>query len=320
MLVCYAERADDDGCNSFPSHDTVASMVHASVDTVKKKVRAMESRGILARGDQSVAAYIRADRRPVVYDLMIPLSWFSNLDRIQEYRAALGRPPLSARSRPDLGGSPERVRRADFGVPRKAADGGASSTVVLQAPSCLEHGGASSPSTGVLQVLHGGASSTTTLPSNTPQEHSPTPPRATRAMTTHNDSTPKRQPATPRRKPTRVPEDFTPTPTMIDWARRECPTVGRRDHDKFMDYFRAAPDRIGMKKDWEATWRNWMRKTHDEGTGAGGYGRGTQPQAQRQPSKAELRAATAMESAARLQQRLTGTPMSGNVIQMEIER
>jgi hypothetical protein len=51
---------------------------------------------------------------------------------------------------------------------------------------------------------------------------------------------------------------------MVEWARRECPTVdGRRETEKFIDYFRAAPGAKGVKLDWLATWRNWMRKAEE---------------------------------------------------------
>lgn len=71
-------------------------------------------------------------------------------------------------------------------------------------------------------------------------------------------------PATPARerakRGTRLPEDFAPTPELIAWAREHAPTAGTADHDEFMDYWRAQPGQRGVKTDWPATWRNWMRK------------------------------------------------------------
>lgn len=59
---------------------------------------------------------------------------------------------------------------------------------------------------------------------------------------------------------TRLPDDFTVTEDMVDWARRETPNVGAKATDEFVDYWRAAPGQKGVKLDWVATWRNWMRK------------------------------------------------------------
>jgi hypothetical protein len=47
---------------------------------------------------------------------------------------------------------------------------------------------------------------------------------------------------------------------MVAWARANHPTVdGRAETERFKDHFRAAPGQKGVKLDWLATWRNWMR-------------------------------------------------------------
>ena len=51
---------------------------------------------------------------------------------------------------------------------------------------------------------------------------------------------------------------------MADWVRKEFPGIdGRRQTELFVDYFRAAPGQKGVKLDWIATWRNWMRKADE---------------------------------------------------------
>lgn len=72
--------------------------------------------------------------------------------------------------------------------------------------------------------------------------------------------------ATPKAKRgTRIPEPFTVTPEMVAWARSECPGL---DHkavtEKFIDHWRAQPGQRGVKLDWVATWRNWMRREHEQ--------------------------------------------------------
>lgn len=63
-----------------------------------------------------------------------------------------------------------------------------------------------------------------------------------------------------RKRGTRLPEDFAVTADMVAWARAQHPTVdGRAETERFRDHFRGAPGQKGVKLDWPATWRNWIR-------------------------------------------------------------
>lgn len=62
----------------------------------------------------------------------------------------------------------------------------------------------------------------------------------------------------------RLPEDWYPTPEQLDWAhatrvdldiQRQIP----QEVEKFRDYWHAKPGKDGVKLDWAATWRNWIR-------------------------------------------------------------
>jgi hypothetical protein len=130
VLATYAERADEDGCHAYPSVKTVAKRTRLSPDTVRRRVRDMQNRGLMALGDQAAAAWIAEESRPKVYDLRIPLGWFPNLERIQQYRAEQGRPPLTEDDRPAIAPAPDRKRRKDFGTkrPKKSQDGGVASS------------------------------------------------------------------------------------------------------------------------------------------------------------------------------------------------
>ncbi|WP_187289418.1 hypothetical protein [Xylanimonas cellulosilytica] len=67
-------------------------------------------------------------------------------------------------------------------------------------------------------------------------------------------------------KGTRIPEPFTVTPEMVAWVQAECPGIdGRRATAAFIDYWRAKPGQNGVKVDWPATWRNWMRREATSG-------------------------------------------------------
>jgi hypothetical protein len=79
---------------------------------------------------------------------------------------------------------------------------------------------------------------------------------------------------------------------MVEWARIEVPNVdGRYETAKFVDYWRGKSGQAATKKDWAATWRNWMRKANE-----------SQPSnvvAIRRPSTTDQRVAVALELAAK---------------------
>lgn len=57
----------------------------------------------------------------------------------------------------------------------------------------------------------------------------------------------------------RLPDDWTPDEVF---ARQEglSASACAREADKFRDYWRGQPGQRGVKTDWTATWRNWVRK------------------------------------------------------------
>jgi len=65
--------------------------------------------------------------------------------------------------------------------------------------------------------------------------------------------------AGPRKRGTRIPDDFAVTPEMVAWARERVPHVdGRLETEKFVNHWQAKTGRDATKLDWIATWRNWM--------------------------------------------------------------
>ena len=47
------------------------------------------------------------------------------------------------------------------------------------------------------------------------------------------------------------------------WANKERPELNAKSvADQFKDYWIAQPGQKGVKLDWEATWRNWVRNTN----------------------------------------------------------
>jgi len=67
---------------------------------------------------------------------------------------------------------------------------------------------------------------------------------------------------------TRIPDDFAVTGDMRAWAAKELPGVNTAwETSKFIDYWRGLSGAKSVKADWNSTWRNWMRRQAEEGTG-----------------------------------------------------
>lgn len=62
---------------------------------------------------------------------------------------------------------------------------------------------------------------------------------------------------------TRLPEDWFPSPLDIDGAAFMTAEARERELEKFRDYWRAVPGAKGRKLDWDATWRNWLRRAEE---------------------------------------------------------
>ncbi len=59
----------------------------------------------------------------------------------------------------------------------------------------------------------------------------------------------------------RIPDDFQPRQEDLDAMRGECPQVDLDAETRiFRDYWVAVPGAKGVKKNWHATWRNWIRR------------------------------------------------------------
>src|SRR3954466_7433407 len=90
ILVALAESAWSDGTDAFPSKKTIAEIAKIDPKTVQRRLKAMTGRRLIALGTQAAAAYIPEHFRPHVYDLMIPYSWFPDIDQVNAERKAKG--------------------------------------------------------------------------------------------------------------------------------------------------------------------------------------------------------------------------------------
>lgn len=77
-----------------------------------------------------------------------------------------------------------------------------------------------------------------------------------------------RENKTPARKGHRLPADWQPEPITgsLGIAVSGWPTAGfDRELDRFRDWAASASGPNALKTDWQAAWRNWLRKADDEG-------------------------------------------------------
>jgi hypothetical protein len=121
VLNRMADEVDESGEGCMLGTPTIARDIVSDTRSVRRALDSLEERGLIAKGDQARAAYIRADRRPIVYDLLIPAMCFADIKRTNERRAAQGRAPLTPENRPVQGPPPDdakRKRRDDVGKPR----------------------------------------------------------------------------------------------------------------------------------------------------------------------------------------------------------
>lgn len=76
------------------------------------------------------------------------------------------------------------------------------------------------------------------------------------------------KPKTTTDRGTRIPEDFAETSVtanMVEWARTECPDVdGRRETEKFVNYWLNRTGQAALGKRWDRAWRNWLIKAQQD--------------------------------------------------------
>ena len=60
----------------------------------------------------------------------------------------------------------------------------------------------------------------------------------------------------------RLPHDWVLTKSLGEWAQSERPDLNiRQTAEQFKDYWIAQAGQKGVKLDWSATWRNWVRNS-----------------------------------------------------------
>jgi len=67
------------------------------------------------------------------------------------------------------------------------------------------------------------------------------------------------------RRGTRLPDGWRPSDEVLAWAKREGIRNVLAPLESFADYWRSAPGSKGVKVDWDATYRTWVRREVETG-------------------------------------------------------
>ncbi|MCD9029406.1 hypothetical protein LDO26_14520 [Luteimonas sp. BDR2-5] len=66
-----------------------------------------------------------------------------------------------------------------------------------------------------------------------------------------------------RARGSRLPQEWQPGDADFEWALNERPDLDiRKEGERFRDYWIAKAGKDGIKADWPATWRNWIRNAN----------------------------------------------------------
>lgn len=82
------------------------------------------------------------------------------------------------------------------------------------------------------------------------------------ATTRHDTTQPPPSGEGVRGRASRIPIPFRLTDEMLAFARPLSVNI-EKETEKFVDYWKAQPGQKGVKLDWPATWRNWMRRASE---------------------------------------------------------
>lgn len=81
----------------------------------------------------------------------------------------------------------------------------------------------------------------------------------------HNSTTANAVVERPRKRGSRLPADWLPDDDVIQQMSSEHPAVNlKAEHAKFVDYWTAKSGKDATKTDWNATWRNWIRRSAEQ--------------------------------------------------------
>jgi hypothetical protein len=286
VLMGYANHAHKDGTAAFPGIPTIMEYAECSRSTAQRHVAGLVEDGFMREGDQQLVSHYPENKRPIVYDIAM------SEETRQEWAAHHHMGGNAIRQSAAAAGSKGGKKSAENAAAKKAREAGndanaqvsggvkmAPQDVVSSAgdtstgwgvnltPQESAAGGVNSDAAGVSSEAARGVTgdtqttqATTQVETNPPTVPPATDPHAAADATASPDGAASRTKRGTRLDPTK----FVITPDMVTWAREHTPAVdGRAATAAFIDYFTSLPGQRGLKLDWVATWRNWMRTEQD---------------------------------------------------------
>ena len=77
----------------------------------------------------------------------------------------------------------------------------------------------------------------------------------------HKPITNNHKPSNTATRGSRLPANWVPNKELAEWSKAERPDLDlRKVLEEFRDYWTSVAGSKGVKLDWDATWRNWVRK------------------------------------------------------------
>lgn len=283
VLIGYANHAHKDGTCTWASVKTIAEYANCSNRTVQRHVKILLDEGYIREGDQRHVDHLRADKRPIVYDIAM------SEGQREEWKARRG-DNGGPRAAHEANG---QVRRGDSESPRDDTDVTSTDGVTGSHPvrddttvsPRQDPRGDTGDAHGVTPVTPRGDKAVSPKPSkNHPYE--PSSDDSLRSSSTRDagaNAEPGEQtelvhvepkdPVLKFKTKRRLPEDFRVTKRMRAWFVDQGFTGfdAIAETEAFKDHHAA---RGTTMLDWERAWQEWMRRaqqyaTRDAARGAG---------------------------------------------------
>jgi hypothetical protein len=122
--------------------------------------------------------------------------------------------------------------------------------------------------TSLVPLVHPGGAPDSPSPRSAPDDH-PNAETGTLNNVTRSLEVRTREMKSVREQGSRLPPDWQPSSTDLDFAMTEglSPERASKEAKKFRDYWLSLPGPRGVKLDWAAVWRNWVRSAAEPGRG-----------------------------------------------------
>ena len=75
---------------------------------------------------------------------------------------------------------------------------------------------------------------------------------------------PSKKKSPPEKRACRLPVDWSPSDSACEFAKDQVGDRWRIELEKFRDYWIGKSGKDATKLDWDATWRNWIRNSHEK--------------------------------------------------------